>query len=104
MSFPTDGDYRIGVLGWSVAAGSDVFDLHINTVQGTNLYIPDTAGRPIPGLRSAIDFELAWDVPDLGPGYEAEGVILLGPSVAPGAVSVPVIFSSPETTMAVTPD
>lgn len=102
VSFPNDGNYRVGVLGWSVSAGGDVFDLHINAVQGTNLSVSDILEGPFPA-GAPITFGLAWNVPDLAPGFQAEGVMLLGPSVAPGAVSVPVIFSSPETQMAITP-
>ena len=98
VTFPADGNYRIAVHGWSVAVEGEVFDLHINAVQGHNLSVPELPEGPFPA-GTPITFNLAWNVPELEPGCEADGLMLLGPSVAPGAVSIPVHLVAPSEPM-----
>lgn len=102
INFPPDGAYRIQVHGWGISGASDVFDMTVNAVQGRDLSVPAAPVGPFPA-HTPISFNLAWNVPSIEPGMEAYGMVLLGPSVAPGAVAIPVTFKTPQTSMAVMP-
>ena len=96
VKFPMDGDWTILVHGWNVPAGTSTFDMTLNAIQGydiTVLDIPDgpfAAGEMIP-----ITLEISHD---MNLGDVLYGSVLLGPSLAPGLVEVPV------TVTAVNPD
>ncbi|MCD6289592.1 MAG: S8 family serine peptidase, partial [Anaerolineae bacterium] len=88
ITFPPDGQYMIAVHGWSVPAGITTFDLTIDAVQGYDLQVSNVPSGPFaPG--QPIQFTVSWSK-DLAEGESAEGLLLLGPSMAPGALAVPV--------------
>lgn len=91
VTFPQDGNYLIGVQGWSVPLGSATFDLTINAVQGYNLTARSPHKGPIRAGRSQ-NFMIYWDTTGLERG-EYFGVVLIGPPEAPGAVSLPVTIT-----------
>ncbi len=101
ITFPPDGTYLIAVHGWSVPAGTTTFDLTINAVQGYDLQVSNIPSGPFaPGQD--ITFTMNW-TKELAEGESAEGLLLLGPSMAPGAVAIPVriqaaTFNQPMTT------
>jgi hypothetical protein len=101
ITFPPDGQYLIAVHGWSVPTGVTTFELTVNAVQGYDLQVTDVPEGPFaPGQE--ITFNLHW-TKALAEGESAEGLLLLGPSMAPGALAIPVriraaVFSEPMST------
>ena len=100
ITFPPDGQYLIAVHGWSVPAGTTTFDLIVNRVQGYDLQVRDVPSGPFPPGQD-ITFVLDW-TKDLAEGESAEGVLTIGPSMAPGALQIPVIITAPTFTQTVT--
>ncbi len=96
VKFPMNGDWTILVHGWSVPAGESTFDMTVNAVQGYDVKVvnipegPFAANELIP-----ITLEISHD---MNLGDVLYGSVLLGPSLAPGLVEVPV------TVTAVNPD
>jgi hypothetical protein len=88
IKFPQNGEWTIMVHGWSVPAGSSTFDMTVNAVQGYDVSVksipdgPFAAGEMIP-----ITLEISRD---MNLGDVLYGSVLLGPSLAPGLVEVPV--------------
>jgi hypothetical protein len=86
---PADGDYQVWVQGWSVA-GNPVLDLTIDPVQGNDLTvtgIPDgaiAAGTPV---TLTVEFSKAMTA-----GEDYFGELLMGPTVAPTALTVPIVI------------
>ncbi|MET0145219.1 MAG: S8 family serine peptidase [Ilumatobacteraceae bacterium] len=84
---PADGAYQVWAQGWSVA-GHPQFKLTIDAVQGTDLTVsgvpagPVAAGAPV---TLTVDF-----AKPMTAGQAYVGELLLGPSVAPTALSVPI--------------
>ncbi len=100
--FPQDGQYLIAVHGWSVPTGTTTFDLIINAVQGYDLQVTNVPTGPFaPGQD--ITFTVEW-TKDLAPGESAEGLLMIGPSMAPGAVQVPITITAPLFTVTSTVD
>ena len=84
---PPDGNYQVWLLGFAVSAPT-AFPLTIDLVQGTDLATVVTpSGAVTPGSLKTITVTL--NRPSLAAG-EWFGEILLGPSAAPSAISVPV--------------
>ena len=89
MKFPADGDYLVAVHGWG-ADTSATFDLTINAVQGESLQVADLPAGPYQP-NQPIAFNVKWTLAKpLAVGESAQGLILTGPSAAPGALSIPV--------------
>jgi hypothetical protein len=94
VKFPMDGDWTIAVHGWSMPAGKSTFDMTINAVQGYDITVknipdgPFAAGEMIP-----ITLEISHD---MNLGDVLYGSVLLGPSLAPGLVEVPVVVTAVE--------
>ncbi len=92
VKFPMDGDWIIMVHGWSVPTGDSTFDMTVNAVQGYDITVtnipdgPFAAGEVIP-----VTLEISHD---MNLGDVLQGALLLGPSLAPGLVEVPVTVTA----------
>ncbi len=93
VTFPADGDYMVAVHGWSVPAGTGTFDLTVTAVQGTYLAVSNLPAGPI-SPSVPYDFDVEYDASGLASGIYY-GLVLLGPSEAPGAVAIPVEVTVP---------
>lgn len=93
ITFPRNGTWKIAVHGWTVPAGTTTFDLTINAVQGRDLTVSGIPAGPFPP-NTPITFNLNYNRV-MQPGETLEGLITLGPSVAPGVVNVPVVVRVP---------
>lgn len=87
LRFPEDGNYRIDVHGWSVAGGTDTFELTINAVQGNDITASAQTGPISEGGVKTVT--VSWNLAGR-PAGTYSGVVLLGPPEAPGLVTVPV--------------
>ena len=96
LTSPADGDYLAAVHGWGAAVGED-FDVTINAVQGTDLVATEPAAGPYPP-NTPITFDVNWTLDEPLPGDgEAFGLILVGPTIAPGVLQIPVrLYNTPE--------
>jgi len=84
---PPDGDYQVWVQGWSVS-GTQPFNLGIEIVQGTDMTISGIPAGAIPAgteVTLTVSFSKTMVV-----GETYFGEILMGPTVAPTALRVPV--------------
>lgn len=87
---PADGSYQVWAQGWSIS-GPTTFDLTIDVIQGTDLSITGippgtiTAGTTV---TMTVNFSKTMVV-----GETYYGEILMGPSVAPTALRVPVAIT-----------
>jgi len=88
VEFPRDGVWTIAVHGWSVPADTATFDLTINLVQGFDLTVSDVPSGPF-APDEVITFTLSFDRA-MRPGETWQGLLTLGPAIAPGVVKVPV--------------
>jgi uncharacterized repeat protein (TIGR01451 family) len=85
---PDDGHYRLSVHGYDVSGGT--YELSLKVVEGFDL---SATGLPTGQIDagSPVQFNLAYSKL-MQPGSAYEGLLLLGPDVAPTALSVPVII------------
>ena len=84
---PPDGNYQIWVHGFSVA-GTPSFALNVNAVQGNDLTVSGLPTGPVPAgtqVSLHVDYNKA-----MTPGQTYNGELLLGPTTAPAALSVPI--------------
>ena len=88
VEFPRDGVWTIAVHGWSVPAGTATFDLTVNLVQGFDLTVSDLPAGPF-APNEVITFKLNFERA-MRPGETWQGMLTLGPTIAPGVVKVPV--------------
>ncbi|NLG48636.1 MAG: S8 family serine peptidase, partial [Chloroflexi bacterium] len=114
---PRDGDYLVGVFGWDVTGGGE-YDLVIQPVQGNSLKVTGAPDTVLPGELVTLTVSYTDAMPDqpfkavlpllFNMGGESQpmgkalpaadepetrtyyGALTLGPSVAPGAVVVPI--------------
>ncbi len=84
---PQDGTYTVVVFGYRVTDGSETFALTINAIQGNDISVTCVT-QSIPAGGSGV-IEAAIDTTGFNPGTYY-GMILLGPSAAPGLLIVPV--------------
>ncbi len=91
ITFPPDGNYMIAVHGWSVPASPSTFDLTVNAVEGYDLQVSGIPNGPF-APNTPIAFHVNWSKTLTG-GQTASGVVLLGPSGAPGALAIPVAIT-----------
>jgi len=71
-----------------VPTGTATFDLTINAVQGFDLTVTDLPGGPF-APDQEITFTLNYDRA-MNPGESWQGLLTIGPGMAPGVVKVPV--------------
>ena len=90
--FPEDGSYTVAVHGWNVPGGADTFELTINAVQGTNVSVSNLPASIPAGGSATIDVN--WDTTGFAAGTYY-GLILMGPSAAPGLLQLPVEITVP---------
>jgi hypothetical protein len=94
VKFPEDGEYLIAVHGWSVPTEPASFDLTINAVQGDDLRVfPRRRTEQIDSGRS-VPLIVSWDTEGLESGVYS-GVVLFGPTNAPGAAALEVTITVP---------
>jgi len=87
---PPDGDYQVWAQGWSVAGTPNV-TVGIDVVQGSDMTI---TGIPVGTITAGTVVNLTVNFSKLmvvGETYFGE--LLLGPSVAPSALRVPVAIT-----------
>jgi hypothetical protein len=84
---PSDGNYQIWVHGFAVS-GTPTTPLTIDAIQGTDLTVTGAPSGPLPA-GTPVTLHVAYDkAMTAGQGYFGE--ILLGPTSAPTALTVPV--------------
>jgi hypothetical protein len=80
------------VHGWSVPSGDSTFDMTINAVQGYDISVKNIPDGPFAaGDMIPITLEISHD---MNLGDVLYGSVLLGPSLAPGLVEVPVVVTA----------
>jgi hypothetical protein len=84
---PADGAYQIWVHGWSVA-GAGTFTLIIDAIQGFDVTVTNVPPGPLPA-DTPVELQVCYEK-ELAPGDSFKGEVLLGPTVAPGVIIVPV--------------
>ncbi|HEV8249267.1 MAG TPA: S8 family serine peptidase [Gaiellaceae bacterium] len=87
---PEDGNYQVWVQGWSVS-GTPTLDLTIDAVQGHDLTLTGLPSGPVPA-GTPVTLHVAFSKA-MTAGQDYFGELLLGPSAAPAAVTVPVKIS-----------
>jgi len=84
---PPDGNYQIWVHGYSVA-GTPSFTLNVNAIQGNDLTVSGLPTGPVPA-NTPVTLHVTYDKA-MTPGQTYNGELLLGPTTAPSALSVPI--------------
>ncbi|HET7091210.1 MAG TPA: S8 family serine peptidase, partial [Anaerolineae bacterium] len=86
---PGDGNWRLSLHGWDVTGGG-TYNLRLTVVQGFDLSV---SGVPTGTVNAGAPVVLTVNYAKImQPGSTYEGLLLLGPSVAPNALAVPVII------------
>ncbi|MCS7287476.1 MAG: hypothetical protein NZ653_10140, partial [Anaerolineae bacterium] len=90
---PADGTYRVCVDNWSGTPGT--FNLDLRVIQGTDLVVSGVPTGTI-NANAPITFTVTF-TKTATPGTTWEGLLYLGPALAPAALEVPVFvhFSAP---------
>jgi len=97
LTLPRDGEYVVEVYGYSISGTRD-YDLFISAPMGDDLAL---SGIPAGAIEAGDGFTLDVDWSKVRGGTledregEFEGMIFLGPTEAPAAVSVPVTLTYP---------
>ncbi|MCZ7568113.1 MAG: S8 family serine peptidase [Ardenticatenaceae bacterium] len=86
---PADGTYRAYVHGWNVPTGSATFDLVVDAIQGNDVTVTGMPAGAVPA-GTEVNLNVCFPIPT-GEGETFKGEILLGPDVAPSAVSIPIM-------------
>jgi hypothetical protein len=84
---PSDGNYQIWVHGFAVS-GTPTTPLTIDAIQGTDLTVTGAPSGPLPA-GTPVTLHVAYDKA-MTAGQDYFGEILLGPTSAPTALTVPV--------------
>jgi len=92
VKFPKDGQWTILVHGWSVPNGTSTFNMTVNAVQGYDITVVDIPDGPF-AADEVIPITLQIRR-DMNLGDVLQGALLLGPSLAPGLVEVPVTVTA----------
>jgi subtilase family protein len=87
---PPDGNYQIWVHGFAVA-GTPAFTLNINAVQGNDLTVTGIPTGPLPA-GTPVTLHVIYNKP-MTAGQTYKGELLLGPTSAPSALSVPITIN-----------
>jgi hypothetical protein len=88
VRLPADGVYMAGVQGWEVMPSPTTFTFILDVIQGYDLTLTGLPSEAVPA-DTPVTMELSFDKP-MQPDEIWYGEIMLGPSVAPAALSVPV--------------
>jgi hypothetical protein len=87
LFLPPDGQYVAGVFGYDVTGGG-TYDLTIAAAQGNDITVTGLPAGPVaPGVPVVLTLNYA---KTMTPGTTYLGALMLGPSVAPGAIVVPI--------------
>ena len=85
---PADGSYMAAVHGWAVSPSPSTFTFTVDIVQGYDLAI---SGVPVGTVPADTPIQLTMSYSKtMVAGETWKGEIFLGPTVAPGALSIPV--------------
>ena len=87
MVRPPDGNYQVWVHGFSVSTPQP-FPLTIDAVQGNDLTITGVPSGPV-AANTPVTLHVTFNK-TMTPGQDYKGELLLGPTTAPTAVSVPI--------------
>ena len=88
---PPDGNYEIWLHGFQVAAAGD-FTLGEDIVQGNDLHISGLPSGAV-AANTPVTLHVTYNKADMVPGQAYKGELLLGPTTAPTAISVPVTIT-----------
>jgi hypothetical protein len=88
MVRPPDGNYQVWVHGFAVSAPQP-FPLTIDAVQGNDLTVSGVPSGPVPA-NTPVTLHVTFNKA-MTSGQDYKGELLLGPSTAPTAVTVPII-------------
>lgn len=91
---PDDGRYWVFVHGFGIPDGTSTFDCTVNIINGNDLMVSDTPAGAIMA-DTPCDFTVTYTAPDMVGEYD--GMIFIGPTSAPEALSVPVTITTTET-------
>ncbi len=94
VQFPPDGRYWVIAHGWSVPDGSGRFDLTIEAIQGRNIIAQNVPAGPVVA-GEPLTFDLTAQVPHR-PGTAWSGILFIGPTDAPTALTLPVTVTVPQ--------
>ena len=87
---PADGNYQLWAQGWQVS-GTEEVTVGIDVVQGTDLTVTGVPAGAIPA-GTPVTLHIAYSKA-MTAGQTYKGEILLGPDVAPTAISIPVTIT-----------
>jgi subtilisin family serine protease len=87
LTRPPDGSYQVWVHGFAVSSPQR-FPLTIDAVQGTDLTISGVPSGPLPA-NTPVTLHVTFDKA-MTAGQDYKGELLLGPTAAPTAVTVPI--------------
>ncbi|HBY95680.1 MAG TPA: hypothetical protein DEP84_17290 [Chloroflexi bacterium] len=85
---PADGDYQIWVHGYAVPDSPNTFTLVIDAIEGHDITVSGVPGGPIEA-NTPVTLQVCYKK-QLSQGDKLKGEVLLGPTVAPGVIIVPV--------------
>ncbi|HJQ73251.1 MAG TPA: S8 family serine peptidase [Gaiellaceae bacterium] len=88
---PPDGDYQIWIHGFQVTPPGN-FTLGEDIVQGNDLTISGIPSGAIPA-NTPVTLHVTYNKADMVSGQSYNGQLLLGPSTAPTAISIPVTIN-----------
>jgi hypothetical protein len=88
VRLPADGRYMAGVQGWQVSPSPTTFTFVVGVIEGYDLTLTGLPSGAVPADTPVV-LELSFDKP-MEPDEVWQGEIMLGPSVAPSALMVPV--------------
>jgi hypothetical protein len=87
LTRPPDGNYQVWVHGFAVDAPQQ-FPLTIDAVQGNDLTVSGVPSGPVPA-NTPVTLHGTFNKA-MTPGQDYKGELLLGPTTAPTAVTVPI--------------
>ncbi len=91
VRMPADGSYMAAVHGWEVSPSPTTFTLTVDAIQGYDLTITGVPTGTIPA-DTPIAFTMSYSKA-MAPGETWKGEVLLGPTVAPATLSIPVTIN-----------
>ncbi len=84
---PPDGQYQVWVHGYDVPGGSAPFTLDLDIVQGNDIVVRGVPSGPVTA-NTPLTLQVCYQHA-LAPGQTVRGQVLLGPTVAPSVLTVP---------------
>ena len=88
ITLPEDGNYQVWLQGFGVA-GTPTAELTIDALQGNDLTVNVSPSGPIPA-GTPVTLTVNYTKADMVNGQDYFGLLTLGPTTAPGALSVPI--------------